>query len=152
MSERSPRETEFLRQAREKLAGEFGSRAIKHADDHHIAHYRREWEARPEGKHIRDTLVAKGIWRATHVLLHTMCPPVPTPNYQTLQYVAPRLRTDGDIFQKVDSYCELVEERLGHPRMKPIERDVCELSVEATRMQIPFLREGLQNDKRRIII
>lgn len=153
MSERSYRETEFLRQAREKLAKGMGGRATTdYFDTHHLCHYRNEWNARPEGKALRQTMLAPDLYRGAHNLLHLMCPPVPVPNYQTLQYVLPRFNFEQDIYGKIDQYSRLVTERTRHPKMKPIERDMCELSVEAVRMQIPFIREGTLNERRSIIV
>lgn len=154
MTERSPREQEFLDQAREKLSRGMGRRASNadYFDAHHIAHHKAEWQSRPESKKVRNNLIVDGLYRGAHNLLHIECPPVPMPNYQTLQYVAPRLHYGPDIYKRIDRYCDLVGERLHHPKMKPIERDICELSIEAVRMQIPFIQDGTTNPKRSIIV
>ena len=148
--ERQP-SAEFLDEARQRLKKDIGKRATDYFDTHHCANYAAEWNARAESKALRATMLAPNLWRGAHNLLHAMCPPVPVPSYQTLQYVLPRFNYDQSPLQKIDQYCILVDQRRNHPRMKPIERQVNDLSIEAMQMQKVFIQQGTLNDKRRII-
>lgn len=113
-------------------------------NNHHTAFNRLEWSLRPQGLYIREnsSMIARGMSVAAHNLLHEMCPPVPVPQHYTLMHVARDLPQGLDIVQGIDTYCELVEESNRHPRIKPVERQLNLLSIEAIRQQLPFIREG----------
>ena len=117
-------------------------------DDHHLAHYGKEWMLRQEGKFIRDQLVARSLARVVHNELHKYEGPPPVPQYHTLQRVANRMPRGLPIFDAIDAYCLLVDESSRHPRISPIEIQLNNLSIEGMRRQIPFLREGLPNPRR----
>lgn len=121
-------------------------------DCHHLAHDRISWSARSQGLDIRNnsSMIARRMPRAEHELLHFMTAPVPVPGFHTLKYVAERLPSGLDVISGIDTYSSLVEESSRHPKAKYVERRLAELSIEAMRGQIPYLRELLPS-KRRII-
>ena len=131
--------SEWLEEARYKLQ----DRDLNRRDDHHLAHYDQEWSLRPEGLYIRQQLIARGINRAVHNLIHRECAPVPVPGVHTLQRVANRLTPGLDLFDAVDDYTRLVEQSNRHPKIKPIEISLNNLSIEALRAQLPYVRDGL---------
>ena len=150
--ERQP-SAEFIREAEEKVRRGMGrTSANDYWDCHHVCHYKAEFSARAENKTLRNTMLAPNLWRAAHNALHAACPPVPVPNYQTLQYVIPRINHDLSILPKIDHVSSLVHERRNHPKMKPMEREINDMFIEAIQMQKPFIQQGTLNDKRSIII
>lgn len=121
-------------------------------DAHHTCHDRVSWEARPESLAIRenDSMIAHGMGRKAHELLHYMTAAVPVPNIHTLQYVANRLPSGLDVISGIDSYSSLVEQAGKHPKAKYIEKELGELSIQAMRAQLPYLQEFELTNKRRI--
>lgn len=116
-------------------------------DSHHLMHFRKEWIVRPQAEYIRDQMIAHGLARTAHNALHAECGAVPVPGYHTLQRVARQLKPGLDIYERIDDYCDLVEESNRHPRIKPLEIDLNNISIEALRLQIPFLIDGLPSTR-----
>lgn len=123
-------------------------------DNHHLLHYRREWTLRPEAESIRDndSMIAHGLSRAAHKLLHFMNAPVPVPDYHTLLYVANRLPSGLNVVQGVDTYSSLVEEAVARPNVKYIDRQLGLLSVAAIQGQKSYLSEEMLAAKRVIVV
>lgn len=119
-------------------------------DNHHTCHDRVAWEARPEALAIREntSMIAQGMARSAHDLLHYMTAPVPPPSYHTLQYVANRLPSGLDVISGIDTYSKLVEEAGKHPKAKYVEKALGELSIQALRAQLPYIQEGLPSTRR----
>lgn len=119
-------------------------------DAHHTCHDRLSWEARPEGRAIRenDSMIAHGMGRKAHELLHYMTAPVPPPSLHTLQYVANRLPSGLDVISGIDAYSSLVEQASKHPKAKFVEKELGQLSVQALRAQIPYIEDGLPSTRR----
>ncbi len=132
-------ETVWLETVRERIAT-LGQPEDDYKDDHHTLHSRRDWLVRPEGKYLRNNMIAHGLHRATHNLIHELCPQVPTPQYHTLAHVANDFERGLPILDGIDQYCDLVDESSRHYKCNPIERALNDLSIEALRMQIPLLR------------
>lgn len=122
-------------------------------DCHHTAHDRVSWEARPEALAIREntSMIAQGMARSAHELLHYMTAPVPPPSYHTLQYVANRLPSGLDVISGIDAYSKLVEEAIKRPKAKYIEKQLGLLSIEAMRGQILYIQDGLPSTRRIIV-
>ena len=122
-------------------------------DIHHTLHDRVSWEARPEAEALRENPSLKvQLARTAHNLLHHMTAHVPVPSIYTLSFVAPRLERGLDIISGIDRYCTLVEAANRHPKAKPVERKLGELSIEAVRAQIPYIVDGLPNEQRRYFV
>ena len=132
----------YVEHSRRKLAD-----TQNYRDDHHLCFSANEWNARPQGEHIRRSMVARGMGRVAHNVLHKAVPGVPVPMVYTLQRVAADLKPGQDIFRTIDQYCSIVEANAKHPKIKPIEIDLNELSIEAIRMQIPYLRDGMRRSR-----
>lgn len=129
----------YVEHARRKLANNQNYR-----DDHHLCFSANEWNARPQGEYIRQSMIARGMGRAAHNVIHREVPGVPVPMVYTLHRVAADLTPDRDIFRTIDQYCSIVDANARHPKIKPIEIELNDLSIEAIRMQIPYLRDGMR--------
>ena len=123
-------------------------------DAHHLAHDRVSWEARPESLAIRenDSMIAHGMGRKAHELLHYMTAAVPVPGIHALQYVANRLPSGLDVISGIDTYSSLLEQAGNHPKAKYVEKELGQLSIQAMQAQKPYLQEFETIEKRRIII
>jgi len=114
-------------------------------DDHHTQHTKRVHEVYPVHAAIREnpSMIAHGMARVVHNLLHSELPPVPLLSYHTALRVANRLPRDLDIFEGIDEFSRIVEQSARHPKIKPLEIDIDALAVRVLREQIPYIREGM---------
>lgn len=112
-------------------------------DAHHLCFDRQTWEARPEGYEVRSKLIAHGLCRTAHNLIHLEQSAVPVPLYPSLQYLARRLRGRGDIFDTIDEMTELLYGANEMKYAKPVEVEINLLCIEALENQLPYLQEGL---------
>ena len=125
-------------------------------DNHHILHYRREWDVRPEGQKIRATpsLIPR-MERSVHNELHRECPPVPALGYHALQRVAHDFIPKGDTREDIDRLILSIERAGNHPKTHAIERDMGQLTIQAIEMQKPFLEFGMVlggESRKRVIV
>jgi len=120
-------------------------------DSHHTMYQRKVHEIYPVYQSIREnpSMIAHGLARTAHVLLHAETSPIPLLNYYTALRVANRLPSGLDVLDGIDEFSRLVEESNRHPRIKPIEIDQNELVIRGLRAQIPFIQQGYST--RRII-
>lgn len=112
-------------------------------DAHHLLHRRAEWEATPEGLHLREAIVARDMLRGAHQRLHNTTSPVPVPLYHSLQWISNRFQPNGDVFRRIDDFSLLAESANRLKFVKPIEVEVNLLAIEALQAQIPYLQDGL---------
>lgn len=129
----------WLEQAREKI----GMIPKVERDDHHLLHTGVYWNATANGRSVRNRMVARGMSRTIHDLLHHVEAPVPVPSPHSLQIVYNNLPERLDIFEAVDRYCQILDRTNRHPRIKPIEIDLNNLSIQAVQNQLPYLHDGL---------
>lgn len=114
-------------------------------DKHHINFNRQEHDLRPESRAIRATpelipLMDKSI----HAELHRNCPPVPVIGHIALFRVLRNFEIEqGDTFQTLDNLCFSIEQSNKTPKAHRIERAMSDLTIDALRLQIPFIREGI---------
>lgn len=121
-----------------------GGRGNNFNDEHHILHHRQEWELREDGKKLRDTLALRPvIFRGMHNEIHRDCPPIPLLGYHALAQVRKHFQPTFDTFETIDRLCFAIEKAGWHERSHPIERDLGELAIEAIRLQIPYIQEGI---------
>src|SRR5690606_3618375 len=106
--------------------------------------------ARPESLAIResDSMIAYGMGRKAHELLHHMTAHVPVPGIHVLQYVANRFPSGLDVISGIDTYSSLVEQAGKHPKAKYVEKELGQLSIQAMRAQIPYIKDGLPSTGR----
>lgn len=112
-------------------------------DEHHLANYKQEWELRPESLYVRRHMgMIALMWREGHEDLHRNTAPVPVPAYYTLQR-AVRLwePVKGDVVASVDSLSVAIDKAASHPKTKPIERELAQLTIQGFQDQLPFIRE-----------
>lgn len=122
-------------------------------DDHHTMHQQKVHEVYPVYQSIRNnpSMIAHGLARTAHNLLHRETSPVPLLNYYTAMRVANRLPSGLYVTDGIDEFSRLVEESNKHPKIKPIEIDQNELVIRALRAQIPYLEEGMPSNRRIIV-
>lgn len=122
----------------------------KSHDNHHTCHDSMSWEARLESLAIREnsSMIAYGMGRKAHELLHYMTAAVPVPNVHTLQYVASRLPSGLDVINGIDAYSSLVEQAGKHPKAKYVEKELGQLSIQAMQAQKPYILDGLPSARR----
>ena len=118
-------------------------------DAHHTLFERRSWSYRPEALALREnpSMIARGLARSAHTLLHQQNASVVIPTYHTLVRVYRDLPKDLDVFDGIDEFCSLVEESNKPPPIKPIEIKINDLCIEGMRDQIPHLLDGLPSRK-----
>ena len=113
-------------------------------DRHHLLHDRVSWEARSHSAVVRNnnSLIAHDMLRLDHELLHRETAHIPVPGINTLIYLASNLESSLPALKGIDRYSHLVEESLRNPRTKDVERQLGELSIQAMRAQIPYVKQG----------
>lgn len=127
----------WLEQAREKLQ-------VKpvEKDNHHLLFDARPWGAHSMGADVRGRIIAHGMNRVVHNLLHENESVVPVPEYHSLLHVYQNLPKGLDVYKAIDKYCVLLNNVNKHPKIHPIEVQLNNLSIEAIQNQVVYLREG----------
>lgn len=121
-------------------------------DRHHILHERKGWEARPQGKELRSTpSLVPAMDRETHNALHAACPEVPMLGYYALVRILKTFQPTYDTLDTMDDLLYSINEASKHPKAHDIERQLCQLALQAVDLQRPFVREGIVVPDRRII-
>lgn len=114
-------------------------------DSHHILHSAKAWNAYGIGTDVRNKIIAHGMSRVVHNLLHEQEAPVPVPEYHSLLHVYNNLSKNLNVFEAIDKYCLLLDRSNKHPKIKPIEIELNNLSILAVQNQVVYLRDGLPN-------
>lgn len=116
-----------------------------HHDAHHILHERYVWNSRPESAALRaEQSLIPVIPRRTHDLIHATVPAVPLLPLHGLMRVWSSFEPGHNTMQSVDNLMTTIEQATKHPKMKPLERELCHLAVRAIDLQRPLLREGIR--------
>lgn len=76
-----------------------------------------------------------------HELLHEQEAPVPVPEYHSLLHVYQNLSAGLNVIQAMDKYCVLLNRANQHPKIRPIEIQLNELSIMAVQAQVPYVRQ-----------
>lgn len=126
----------WLEQAREKLTV---PKVAK--NNHHILHHSRTWGAYGIGSDVRGRIIARGMPVELHELLHEQEAPVPVPEYHSLLHVYQNLSAGLNVIQAMDKYCVLLNRANQHPKIRPIEIQLNELSIMAVQAQVPYVRQ-----------
>lgn len=117
-------------------------------DDHHPFDARKYWEVYEPSKLIRRTIIARGMARSAHELLHLECTAVPPLSYDSVSQVAKNMSFHyRDVFEGIDDFCFAVDIANQHEKIRPGEVQLNLLAVDALRSQIPFIRQGLRSDR-----
>lgn len=113
-------------------------------DAHHVCFYRQEWRLRPEAKAIREhPSLVPNLDRDAHEELHANCSSVPPLGYHTLIRVAKNWYPQRDTLRSMDELMYAIDKASEHPLIRPIERDVAQLAIQAIDAQKPYIEEGL---------
>lgn len=111
-------------------------------DAHHLCFPARAWNAYGVGTDVRNRIIAHGMNRVVHNLLHEQEAPVPVPEYHSLLHVYGNLSKNLGVFEAIDKYCLLLDRANHHPKIKPIEIELNNLSIQAMQNQLIYVREG----------
>jgi len=121
-------------------------------DKHHILHDRVSWEARPQSKLLRSTpSLVPALDRDVHNEIHANCPPVPTLGYHALTRVLREFQPSANTLDTVDDLMFSINEASKHPKAHDIERQLCQLAIQAIDLQRPILKSGIVVQHRRIV-
>jgi hypothetical protein len=87
--------------------------------------------------------------RGAHKELHRHCPAVPVLGHIALFRTLRAFEVErGDTFQTLDNLCFAIEEANNSPKAHQLERAMGDIAIDALRLQIPFLRQGIVSDER----
>lgn len=78
--------------------------------------------------------------RVVHNLLHEQEAPVPVPEYHSLLHVYGNLSKNLGVFEAIDKYCLLLDRANHHPKIKPIEIELNNLSIQAMQNRLIYVR------------
>ncbi len=111
---------------------------------HHILHHRALHETHKDSKILRRSLGMIALLdHDSHDALHRACPGVPPLDVYMVQRVKNLYVPHADPLVGIDRYSSAIEVAMLHHRAHPIEKELAGLTLEAVRLQIPFIREGL---------
>jgi len=79
----------------------------------------------------------------THDELHKVCPGVPPLDIYMAQRVQKLYEPHANPIKGIDRLSSAIEIASQHHRAHPIEVSLAMLTIQAVRLQIPFIREGL---------
>lgn len=118
------------------------------AQNHHIMHDKVAWSARKSGLWVRNSSgLQVYLDPEVHTRLHQETGPVPVPDYDTLYHVSRQVTHGIHPMKGIDEYCRLVEEAVKRPNLKPLVKELGQLSIEGVRQQIPYIKEGIVENK-----
>lgn len=122
----------------------YGRRKIH--EDHHVLFHRSQHESNEDSKWVRRNaglLVPMDI--DVHDELHAKTPGVPPLDIYMVRRVKSIMRKNltPDPIRNIDTYCWAIEEAMGHPKAYEVEKAVGNAAIQAVRMQLPFIREGI---------
>lgn len=113
-------------------------------DCHHILHNREEWSLRNDALFLRETpSLIPALERSVHDEIHETCPPVPLLGCYALAIIRREFEPTPDTIETMENLMFAIEEAGRHPKAHPLEKDLGQLAIEAVRLQIPDIREGL---------
>ena len=110
---------------------------------HRVLYYDDAWSANGIGHDISRRIVAHGMSQIVHTLLHDQESPVPVPEHRSLLHVYQNLSAGLNVYKAIDKYCILLDRASRSPEGTPIEIQLNNLSIEAVRNQLPYLRDGM---------
>lgn len=117
--------------------------ARKPGHAHHILFHKRLHEANKDNSELRTRsgLIVR-LDVDAHDELHRHCPGVPPLDIYMARRVKSIIVPSTDPLEAVDNFCYAVEEASKSPKSHAIERGLGQLSIEAVRIQVPFIQEG----------
>lgn len=135
---------DFLTIAREKI----GIIPPRERCSHRMLYHEREWDVSGIGRDVSRRIVAHGMSKVVHTLLHEQESPVPVPQHHSLLHVYQNLSAGLGVYQAIDKYCILLDRANRHQDVRSIEIQLNNLSIEAVRNQLPYLRDGMGRSQR----
>lgn len=115
---------------------------------HHVLFEKRIWDAHEPNRELRrKSGLIVPMYSDEHDALHKEVTMVPVPNYRLGQAILSIYRDNpDDHIRSIENLIRAADQAIGHPRMKPIERALGELFIEAVELQLPFIRGGLRRE------
>lgn len=112
-------------------------------DKHHVLFNKREWEARPQYKDLRNNggLIVP-MEREVHNELHRNVRLVPTLGYYGIMAVQKEFYRGRTHLDTVDNLMFSVEKAMNNERLSKVERGLASLALDAIEAQRPFIAEG----------
>ena len=116
-------------------------------DRHHILHTRAGWESNPDGKWLRQqhTLIPT-LERDVHEAIHKECPAVPLLGYRALHIVRGLYKPRETVLGSVDALTMAFQQAEHARDMHHIDSRLCQLAIQAIRLQIPYLRGNTREE------
>ena len=113
-------------------------------EKHHVLFNKREWEARPQYKDLRNNggLIVP-MEREVHNELHRNVQLVPTLGYHGIMAVHREFYRGRGYIESLDNLMFAVESAKNNERLSGIERGLAGLALEALDLQRPFIIEGV---------
>lgn len=113
---------------------------VKKNNNHHILFSRRQWEAEPLGKRLReDGSLIFNMDMGTHQELHAHVPQVPLLGHHALLGTFNRYNPTYNPTKDIDGLCIAIERSSRHPRAHRLERHLAGLAIEAIQLQKPYI-------------
>jgi len=118
--------------------------ARRDGEYHHILHHRALHESNKDNKKLRQSMgMIALIDYDSHDDLHRACPGVPPLDIYMAQRVNKLYQPHPDPLKGIDRLSSAIETASQHHRAHPIEVQLAGLTLEAVRLQIPFIKGGL---------
>lgn len=117
---------------------------------HHTLFPRQEYSLRPQAKSLRESpgLIQPLVW-SDHNYLHTRVEPIPLLGYHALCATLREYNdVPGDTIASMDNLLFAIEKSNHGRQVKPIERSLGELTMEALEHERDILREIINPPKR----
>lgn len=113
-------------------------------DVHHILFTRRHYDMYSEGSRLRETPSLKVTMpRELHNEIHRNTPSNGILGRYMLLGTVKNFEPSRDTLETVDNLCFAIQEAGKSPKMHSIDRQLGALTIEAVRLQLPYLREVL---------
>lgn len=116
-------------------------------DRHHVLHTRASWTSHMDGKWLREQhFLIPTIERDIHEAIHAECPTVPLLGHTALQVVRGLYVPRETVLGSIDALTTAIQQAEHTQGMHYIDSKLCQLAIQAIRLQIPYLRKNTAED------
>jgi len=117
------------------------------ADKHHLLSTRAAWTSHPDGKWLREQpSLIRTLERDVHETIHKECPAVPLLGYQALHIVRGLYEPRETVLGSIDALTMAIQQAEHARGMHHIDSRLCQLAIQAIRLQIPYLKGNTMED------
>lgn len=110
-------------------------------DRHHLFNTSAHWKSTKESHRLR-AMYLYPMERTEHENLHEDCPPVPLLGYFALSSILRDVNPVREVQHDVDELSFAIESAISNPKAHEIERSLGQLTIEAIRLQVPYIERG----------